>query len=186
MQRERSFEQYQDSAAKLQDRPSLWVEPIGDWGDGEVRLVEIPSKSETNDNIVAFWTPRAAMKQGSRLEFRYRLSALSDEADLAPQLGRVIATRGGAVPYAPKQRRLVVEFAGGELPSLEPEQPVTANVALTGGKVTRTYVEALPSQKTWRMFIDFQPDGGKPVDMRAFLVLRGRTLTETFSDVVNP
>jgi glucans biosynthesis protein len=186
MQRERDFERYQDSAAKLEDRPSLWVEPVGDWGDGEVRLVELPSKSETNDNIVAFWASHKPVKQGNRLELHYRISALSDEADMAPQLGRVIATRAGAVPDAAKQRRLVVEFAGGELPTLAPEQPVSTNVSMTGGKVTRTYVEALPSRKTWRMFVDFQPDGGKPVDLRAFLVLRGKTLTETFADIVNP
>lgn len=185
MQRERSFTQYQDTAAKLEDRPSLWVEPVGDWGDGQVRLVEIPSKSETNDNIVAFWVPRWPVKKGNRFESSYRLSALSDDAALSP-LGRVVATRAGAVPYAPKQRRLVVEFAGGELASLLPEQPVTASVSLKGGKVTRTYVEALPAQGTWRMFIDFQPDEGKAVDLRAFLVLRGQTLTETFADVVGP
>ena len=186
MQRERDFAQYQDSAANLQKRPSLWVEPIGDWGDGEVWLVEIPSKSETNDNIVAFWKSRWPAKQGDRLDYRYRLSALADEADLAPQLGRVIASRAGAVPGADKQRRLVVEFAGGDLPTLEPEQPVTSNVSLKGGKVVRTYVEALPSQKTWRLFIDLQPEQGKAVDIRAFLVLRGKTLTETFSDLVPP
>jgi glucans biosynthesis protein len=186
LQRERDFEQYQDSAAKMEDRPSIWVEPIGDWGDGEVRLVELPSKSETNDNIVAFWVSRWPVKQGNKLELRYRITALSDEASMTPHLGRVIATRAGAVPSAPKQRRLVVEFAGGELPTLEPEQPVSANVSMKGGKVTRTYVEALPSQKTWRMFIDFQPDGAKAVDLRAFLVLRGKALTETFADVVNP
>ena len=112
--------------------------------------------------------------------------ALADEADLAPQLGRVIASRAGAVPGADKQRRLVVEFAGGDLPTLEPEQPVTSNVSLKGGKVVRTYVEALPSQKTWRLFIDLQPEQGKAADIRAFLVLRGKTLTETFSDLVPP
>ena len=186
MQRERDFAQYQDSAASLQKRPSLWVEPIGDWGDGEVRLVEIPSKSETNDNVVAFWKSRWPAKQGNRLDYRYRLSALSDEADLAPLLGRVIATRAGAVPGADKQRRLVVEFAGGELSTLEPEQPVSANVSLKGGKVTRTYVEALPSRRTWRMFIDFEPEAKKPTDIRASLVLRGKTLTETFADFFPP
>ncbi|SKA30272.1 glucans biosynthesis protein [Enhydrobacter aerosaccus] len=185
IQRERSFEQYQDSAARLEARPSLWVEPIGDWGDGAVDLVEIPSKSETNDNIVAFWTPRWPVKKGNRLEYRYRLSALADEAALSP-LGRVVSTRAGAVPYANKQRRLVVEFAGGELASLRPEQPVSPNVSLTGGKLTRTYVEALPARGTWRMFIDFQPDGDKAVDLRAALTLRGRALTETFADVVKP
>ena len=58
LQRERAFAQYQDSGARLESRPSLWVEPQGDWGDGEVRLVEIPTQAETNDNIVAFWVSR--------------------------------------------------------------------------------------------------------------------------------
>ena len=30
---------------------------VGAWGEGAVELVEIPTDSERNDNIVAFWTP---------------------------------------------------------------------------------------------------------------------------------
>jgi glucans biosynthesis protein len=185
MQRERSFEQYQDSTARVETRPSLWVEPSGDWGDGEVRLVEIPSKAETNDNIVAFWVPRWPIKQGSRMEYSYRLSALTDDATLSPQ-ARVVATRGSAVPSNDKARRIVAEFAGGDLATLKPEQPVEAQVTLSTGKLLRSYVEALPWQKTWRLFIDFEPDGKKPVDMRATLRLHGQVLTETFSDVYRP
>src|SRR5262249_55408078 len=139
LQRERAFEQYQDTAANLQARPSLWVEPMGDWGDGEVRLIELPSKAETNDNIVAFWKPRWPIKQANRFEAKYQLSTLIDDVTLSP-MGRVVATRAGAVPSGGKQRRLVVEFAGGELPTLAPEQPVSAGVSLTSGKVVRTYV----------------------------------------------
>ena len=189
LQRERSFAQYQDTAANLWARPSLWVEPMGDWGDGEVRLFELPSKSETNDNVVAFWKPRWPIKQGSRYETHYHLSALIDESALSPA-GRVVATRAGAVPYAPKQRRLVVEFAGGELTTLAGEQPVTANVALTSGKLVRTYVEPLPmkdeTKGAWRMFIDYEPDPAKPADLRATLQLRGVPLTETFVTTVRP
>jgi periplasmic glucans biosynthesis protein len=189
LQRERAFEQYQDTAANLQTRPSLWVEPIGDWGDGEVRLIEIPSKSETNDNVVAFWKPRWPIKQGNRFECRYRLSALTDEDRMLP-LGRVVATRTGSVPYAPKQRRFVVEFASGELSTLAGEQPVAANVALTSGKLVRTYVEPLPMQEkskgAWRMVIDVEPDAAKPADLRAALQLRGVTLTETFVTTIRP
>lgn len=185
LQRERDFDRYQDSAASLQARPSLWVEPVGDWGDGEVRLVEIPTQSETNDNIVAFWVSRWPARKGERKEYAYRLSALSDEAALSPA-GRVIATRDGTVPYAPKQRRIVVEFAGGDLPSLEPEQPVTPDVSATNAKITRTYVEALPWKRTWRLFIDFEPEGKKPVDLRAVLQLRGQPLTETWMSVYRP
>ncbi|HTE36499.1 MAG TPA: glucan biosynthesis protein [Reyranella sp.] len=185
LQRERAFAQYQDSSARLEARPSLWVEPQGDWGDGEVRLVEIPTQSETNDNIVAFWVSRWPAKQGSRLEYSYRLSALTDEAALSP-LARVVATRSGAIPNNDKARRVVVEFAGGDLSTLQPEQPVEAHVSLGSGKMLRSYVEALPSQRSWRLFIDFEPEGKKPVEMRATLALRGVPMTETFATVHRP
>ena len=185
LQRERAFTQYQDSSAHLEVRPSLWVEPQGDWGDGEVRLVEIPTQSETNDNIVAFWVSRWPAKQGSRLEYSYRLSALTDEAALSP-LARVVATRSGAIPDNDKARRVVVEFAGGDLSTLQPEQPVEAHVSLGSGKMLRGYVEALPSQRSWRLFIDFEPEGKKPVDMRATLTLRGVRMTETFATIHRP
>jgi periplasmic glucans biosynthesis protein len=185
LQRERDFAQYQDSAANLQARPGLWIEPKESWGDGEVRLVEIPSQSETNDNIVAFWVSRWPARKGERKEYNYVLSALDDETALSPP-GRVVATRAGAVPYAPKQRRMAIEFAGGELDSLAPEQPVEAKVSLNSGKVMRTYAEPLPSRHSWRLFIEFEPDGKKPADMRASLALRGQTLTETWSFVWRP
>ena len=124
-------------------------------------------------------------KQGSRHEYGYRLSALTDEAALSP-LAHVVATRSGAIPNNAKARRIVVEFAGGDLSTLQPEQPVEADVSLTGGKLLRSYVEALPSQRSWRLFIDFEPEGKKPVDMRATLALRGVPLTETFATVHRP
>lgn len=182
LQRERDFAAYQDSAANLQARPGLWVAPKENWGDGEVRLVEIPSQSETNDNIVAFWTSHVPARKGERKEYNYSLAALDDESALSPQ-GHVIATRAGAVPYASKQRRMAIEFAGGELDSLGPEQPLTAHVSVSSGKVMRTYVEPLPMRKSWRLFIDFEPDGKKAVDIRASLGLREQTLTETWSYV---
>jgi glucans biosynthesis protein len=185
LQRERSFSQYQDTGANLEARPSLWVEPQGDWGDGEVRLIEIPTQAETNDNIVAFWASRWPVKKGARLEYNYRLSALVDETTLSP-VGRVVATRSAAIPYRDKARRIVVEFAGGELATLQPEQPVEANVSLSSGKLLRSYVEALPAGKSWRLFVDFEPEGKKPVDMRAVLALRGVPLTETFVTVHRP
>jgi glucans biosynthesis protein len=185
MQRERDFERYQDTSAGLHVRPSLWVEPVGDWGDGEVRLVEIPTQSETNDNIVAFWVSRWPARKGERKEYVYRLHALSDEPSLSPA-GRVVATRAGTVPNAGKQRRMVVEFSGGDLATLEPEQPVTADVTVANAKLQRTYVEALPWKRNWRLFIDFEPDGKKPVDLRAVLRMHGQTLTETWIGAYRP
>jgi periplasmic glucans biosynthesis protein len=81
----------------------------------------------------------------------------------------------------------VVEFSGGDLASLEPQQPVNSDVALTNAKLIRSYVEALPWKKNWRLFIDFEPDGSKkPIDLRALLTLRGQPLTETWTGVHRP
>ncbi|MGD9880211.1 MAG: glucan biosynthesis protein [Reyranella sp.] len=185
MQRERNFDRYQDTGTQLEARPSLWVEPMGDWGDGEVRLVEIPSQAETNDNIAAFWVARQPARKGDRRDYAYRLTSLTDDTALSPA-GRVVATRTGLVPSAPKQRRMVIEFAGGRLGALGPQQPLASDVALTNAKVSRTYVEALPWKRSWRLFIDFEPEGKNPVDIRAALTLQGARLTETWTNQYRP
>ena len=52
MQRQKDFAAYQDLESNFERRPSLWAEPIGDWGEGAVKLLEIPTKEEVHDNIV--------------------------------------------------------------------------------------------------------------------------------------
>ena len=52
LQRDRMFDHYLDGV-HYERRPSLWIEPLDDWGDGAVQLVEIPTDDEFHDNIVA-------------------------------------------------------------------------------------------------------------------------------------
>ena len=58
LQRERSFAAYQDMFNLYQQVPSVWVEPHGNWGDGDLHLVELSTHYEGLDNIVAFWDPK--------------------------------------------------------------------------------------------------------------------------------
>ncbi len=53
LQRDRDFKHYEDLEARYEMRPTAWIVPKGDWGDGRVELVQIPSPDETNDNVVA-------------------------------------------------------------------------------------------------------------------------------------
>jgi len=189
LQRDRAFGHYEDLEAQYHKRPSFWVEPQGDWGEGEVRLIEIPTDSEIHDNIVAFWTPRQAPKGGERIRVKYRLSALADEARLS-SAGRVVATRI-ATTTAPgvkpgKARRMVVDFAGGDLEVLRGEQPVEGDVSLSSGKLIDLRVQPVPASQAWRLVFDIEPDGAKPVEMRAFLRLRGEPLTETWTQRWQP
>src|SRR4029078_3479674 len=69
IQRARPPTAYQVSEPHYEGRPSLWVEPVGDWGKGAVTLVEIPSDSDINDNIVAYWSPQEAIDAGTEYAF---------------------------------------------------------------------------------------------------------------------
>ena len=120
MQRDRTFNDYQDDGAFYDRRPSLWVEPVGAWGAGSVQLVEIPTGSEIDDNIVAFWVPARTPAAGEQLALRYRL-CWGDEEPMAVGVAKVTATRLGAAgrpgsAATPGARKFVIDFAGGPWP----------------------------------------------------------------------
>ena len=115
MQRKRDYADYQDTEADYQKRPSLWVEPVGDWGEGEVHLVEIPTDDEYHDNIVAFWRPKQALAAGQEHRWRYRLHWCRDHA-WQPGLATVAGTRIGKA--AKGARLVVIDLAGGRLSKL--------------------------------------------------------------------
>lgn len=47
-----------------------------------MELVEIPTADETNDNIVAFWTPDVLPNAKESLDLNYRLHFTRDEEKL--------------------------------------------------------------------------------------------------------
>jgi glucans biosynthesis protein len=184
MQRDRTFSDYQDDGAFYDRRPSLWVEPVGGWGEGSVQLVELPTGSETDDNIVAFWTPRRPVTRGDSLAFRYRLHWAAAEPDPL-HIGQVVATRTG-VGGRPGQaqetgvRKFVIDFAGGRLASLNRESNVEADVVRsTGAPIPATAYPVVGTDR-WRLMFDIAIGLGKTVDMRAFLRQGQSALTETW------
>jgi periplasmic glucans biosynthesis protein len=114
MQRARDFAQYHDAEARYEMRPSAWVEPEGDWGRGSVDLVEIPTRDEFADNIVAYWRPAEPLAAGRRHDFGYRLVWAPDDAP--GPLARVVATRGGGSILDERERVFVIDFDLGPVP----------------------------------------------------------------------
>ena len=185
IQRERDFNRYQDVEAQYQARSSYWVEPLGDWGKGGVELVEIPSDEETHDNMVAYWVPAQPASAGKPWSFSYLLSAYA-QAPHWPPGGRVVATRNGNPAmgdnkghFAPGARRMLVDFAGGELEGLEGAQPVKAQVSADNGQIEAVTVQRLASG-VWRVAFVVTPKVKKAVDLRCYLTLHGEGLTETW------
>ena len=191
LQRDRLFDHYQDGV-NYERRPSLWVEPLGDWGKGAVQLVEIPTDDEIHDNIVAQWVPEQPAKAGDEVALDYRLHWQADEP-FPTHLGRCVATRlgNGGQPGQPRPkgvRKFMVEFLGGPLESVpfgvKPE-PV---LSCSRGTFSYVFAEAVPDGVAghWRAQFDLTAEGGDPVEMRCFLRAGGEVLTETWAFQYHP
>ena len=186
LQRDRVFDHYLDGVY-YDRRPSLWVEPIGEWGPGEVQLIEIPTDDEIHDNIVAMWVPKQAAAAGSRFDLRYKLHWLAEEP-YPVAVGRCVATRlgNGGQPGRPRPkgvRKFTVEFLGGPLATLpygQVPEPVlwSSRGSFSDYKITEAVPDGIPGH--WRTEFDLVVSGNEPVDMRLYLRLGDQTLTETW------
>ena len=183
-QRDREFEDYQDAGAHYQDRPSVEVEPAGDWGEGAVRLVEIPSDLEINDNIVAYWTPREAPAAGSAQEHAYRLrwGMLPPEGGLAHVSETRTGTGGvsGVEGDGEGTRKFVVDFEGGRLGALPPDAKVEARLNASRGEIVTETLFKLDGRDTWRLVADVVPEADATMELVAFVEGYGERLSETW------
>jgi glucans biosynthesis protein len=80
-------------------------------------------------------------------------------------------------------RRFVVDFTGGDLSVLSAAQPVTADLSASAGVASDLMTQRLPDGAGWRASFLLAPDGATASDLRLFLTLRGKRLTETWNYV---
>ncbi len=182
-QRDRNFENYQDPAAHYERRPSVDVEPLGDWGRGVVRLVEIPTDLEVNDNIVAFWVPNGQVRAGETREFAYRLRWGALAHDPGDPRAYVYETRTGqggvsGVENTDGTRKFVVDFKGGLLGELGEGAEVEAVTAVTRGTIVTQTLSPIAGSDVWRLVLDVAAEPGATVELAAYVAGYGRKLTE--------
>lgn len=184
MQRDRSFEHYQDDGVFYDRRPSVWIEPDGGWGAGSVRLVELPTDDEIHDNVVAFWTPEEPHRAGAEASYRYRMFWTAQEPHF-PDIGKVVATyRGrGGIPGQPRPDNLtkyVIDFEGGQLAEFGQTDGVEAVTTVSAGTLHNVYALPVVDTKRWRGVFDIEVPDGEVAEMRCFLARGGEALTETW------
>ncbi len=167
MQRERTLADYQDLEAHYESRPSLWVEPEGAWGPGDVDLVEIPTSREANDNIVAFWRPQQPLAAKSRFDAKYRLHWCWS-APIAETLAKVTQTRSGA-GYDKNTRLFVIDFAGEKLKTVPATARITARVTAKPGRILHPVIQPIPGTGHWRLSFELDSGNAKLVEMTARL-----------------
>jgi len=172
LQRDRSFTSYRDLEAKYYLRPSLWVEPRGDWGKGEVVLWQIPTTTEVDDNIVAFWSPENPPKAGDVLDFSYRLYWSTAEPQGVKE-GRVFSTHLLPLYGRDDLYRFLIDFTapksetGLRKDSAPPRHIISV---ASNGTLLENYVKPNPEEQTWRLVFAVRlADPGKPTDLECYL-----------------
>jgi glucans biosynthesis protein len=170
---------------------------VGNWGEGRVELIQIPTDKEINDNIIAFWIPERLPQKGQPIWFSYRM-IWHYPGPARPPAGRVVGTRI-AKGRNDKTKMFVVDFAGERLDSLPADKPLTAVVSVEPrAKLIEQQLYKNSVTGGWRLSfqIGFEDPGSlekvlpairRPVvELRAFLKLGDNALTETWTYAYQP
>ena len=191
LQRDQRFENYQDDGAFYDRRPNLWMEPVGAWGPGSVLLYQMPTNSETADNIVAFWVGDRPARAGEQREFRYTLHWTSDDRSdggVARAVNRWTGTAGTAgAPPIQGARKYVIDFAGDGLAGLDRQSGVEAMVNLAPPALMSLSVYPIVGQKNhWRVVLDVRLDQAQGKELRLYLRRGSSALSETVIESIAP
>jgi glucans biosynthesis protein len=174
--RNRDFEDYDDEDNHWEKRPSLWIEPLGEWMEGGVQLIEIPSQSDANDNILCFWRPKEPLKAGSEVSFAYRQFWCWDPPE-RPDLARAMRSRSGSNG---KHRRFFVEFEGDIFADLQRTSDLTPTVTASGGSIVLLKAFPTPEEKSYRVLFELDPGSADSSELRLVLQSQGKPISETW------
>jgi periplasmic glucans biosynthesis protein len=183
LQRERSFDAYQDMFNLYHNVPDVWVEPRGKWGSGSVHLLELSTTYEGLDNIVAFWEPENKPRPLEPFRFAYTLYWKDHNGQRLSQ-NRAVSTRIGADPTDGSGRMFVIDFDGPGLDQIPQEKPpVMLTSCSTNAVLTEKQLVRNTFLGTWRVLLKMKPNAGNaaPVDLRCVLKKDDEAVSETWS-----
>lgn len=174
VQRSRRASDYQDLEAQYERRPSAWIEPTAEWGAGAVELIEIPSNSETNDNIIAFWRPKAIIPAGKPWHTSYRIR-WSARPRVLPALGKVTVTRSGP-SFDGKRRLFVIDFEGAG----KTTEGLQIDAGTSAGKMSNLVLQPNATARGVRASFELAPGDATVAELRLRLLKGNRPITETW------
>jgi glucans biosynthesis protein len=175
MQRQKNFFAYQDLESSFERRPSLWAEPIGDWGEGQVQLIEIPTKEEVHDNIAGFWHPKAPLQAKGEHTYTYRLHWGPDRPK-PTALARFSRTGVGA--KGDDTKIFVLDLVGEKLKSIDPKN-IRGVVSAEKAKIQNIVTQPNPATGGWRLSFEISKEK-VPVELRASLMQGSEAISEVW------
>ena len=181
IQRPRNFSEYQDMVAAYERRPTVWVEPIGEWGEGSIDLVELPAQDDVHDNAVCFWRPKDGLSPSPNgYRYQYRLSWTRDiPVKTSKPLARVLQTRLGETRTGEAQ--FIVDFESDDQ-TCEPcdTAALTTNVTMSAGEVRNVALKPVARPGSYRLSFQYIPSGSQSADLRAVISLDNAPVSETW------
>ncbi len=176
VQRARHFNDYQDAEARYEKRPSTWVEPLDKWGKGGVSLIEIPTDTEFNDNVIAFWAGENVLEAGKSYAFSYRL-AWSQQGPRFASRAKIIATRIGKSVNDSASYTIIIDY---RFPMPVDTQKLQLTINATRGKILASHVFQLPHENITRASFEYQAEKNTFAELQAAISMDGNVMTETW------
>lgn len=174
MQRARKFSEFEDMEARYHQRPSAWVKPNNDWGEGHVELVEIPTDAEIHDNIVAFWQPKKPLKAGQEASFNYSLF-FGKNASIDYKQGRIVKTASGQALGSNSVREFVLDYEADQIP-----ENLSVNASASAGKIVATLTKYIEQTGNLRVVVKFEPGNAVMSELRVSLSKNDKQWGETW------
>ncbi len=188
LQRDRDFSHHQDLETRTDLRPSVWITTHGDWGDGHIELMQLPTDTDIHDNIVAYWVPASPPLPGVPVSFSYSMYWYGDDPSRPPG-GRLVATRRDYGTF-PGGHRFVLDFEGAGLSAIPEDRAPRGVITIAGGdeagEVLDYHVVKNPVTGGWRVTFQVRAKKPAPLELRCFLERDGEALSETWSYAVLP
>lgn len=186
VQRERAISAYEDFEARYHERPSCWIEPVGEWGAGHVRLVELPTRTEYEDNVVAYWVPDQKPEPGKAFEFAYKMYWALDQPG-EEKLARVESTRIGHLPGGGAGQLFWIDFAGADLSQRKSDNLAPEITLGEGARLRHQTLIRHPGIDGWRVALQIEDaavavEGAEraPVELRVRLRDGYEPISETW------
>jgi glucans biosynthesis protein len=193
LQRDGKWDNYLDAEANYHLRPGLWVTPEAGFEKGRLEVVEIPTKSEIHDNIVAFWTPEKPFKAGESLYFAYELKTV-EQNPFVSELASVVRTRQGKAVLPGDEfkddalsttRQFSVDFSAPSDIAFDNES-MKLVVQGTNGTISQQRLYPVADGQEWRATFFVKPKEKQTVDMRAYIEKDGKRVSEVWNYVYQP
>ena len=184
LQRDRDFDHFQDDDQHWEIRPSLWIEPIGDWGPGSVTLVEIPSGVGSEPERHRLLAAEGSRSRPDRRPLSPTGSSGAGRRHPVPARPASSTSRGGRTPGAPAnshRRRFLVEFTGNifaDTPARLRYQRQFERGTRDRSLGVRTFLSR--ERKSFRVLFDVDPASETYCELRLQLQAQGNPISETW------